>query len=407
MIVKKAFNIRLYPSKGQANFINKTIGGCKLAYNVMLKSKQYLWNNYHITYNPKIAQLIEDIGEPLEHVDSQGLANILMDLNKAYSNWFNSLSGKNKCKQKAPKFKDTKSRTGSYRNAMIKKDIDKLIVDNKIFLPCAKLVKFRGTIEKDKIKKIYNITVKRTNTGKYFGSLCCDVEVNEPEHTGEIIGIDLGIKDLIIDSNGTKYENKKFLKESERKIKHLQRELSRKKKGSHNREKARLKLAIAHEKLSNKRNNYFHQLITKLVKENSIICIEDLNVKGMLKNHKLAKSIADCSFSMIRKMLEYKCQWYNRKLFVIDRWRPTSKKCNCCGHIMKYFNLGIREWTCPNCGTHHDRDINAAKNILDEGLKILDTVGTTDSACGVDSSVVEIQSRSSMKQENQLSLAVD
>lgn len=283
MIVKKAFNIRLYPSKGQANFINKTIGGCKLAYNVMLKSKQYLWNNYHITYNPKIAQLIEDIGEPLEHVDSQGLVNTLMDLNKAYSNWFNSLSGKNKCKQKAPKFKDTKSRTGSYRNAMIKKDIDKLIVDNKIFLPCAKRVKFRGTIEKDKLKKIYNITVKRTNTGKYFGSLCCDVEVNEPEHTGEIIGIDLGIKDLIIDSNGTKYDNKKFLKESERKIKHLQRELSRKKKGSHNREKARLKLAIAHEKLSNKRNNYLHQLTTKLVKENSIIYIEDLNVKGMLK----------------------------------------------------------------------------------------------------------------------------
>lgn len=407
MIVKKAFNIRLYPSKGQANFINKTIGGCKLAYNVMLKSKQYLWNNYHITYNPKIAQLIEDIGEPLEHVDSQGLVNTLMDLNKAYSNWFNSLSGKNKCKQKAPKFKDTKSRTGSYRNAMIKKDIDKLIVDNKIFLPCAKRVKFRGTIEKDKIKKIYNITVKRTNTGKYFGSLCCDVEVNEPEHTGEIIGIDLGIKDLIIDSNGTKYDNKKFLKESERKIKHLQRELSRKKKGSHNREKARLKLAIAHEKLSNKRNNYLHQLTTKLVKENSIIYIEDLNVKGMLKNHKLAKSIADCSFSMIRKMLEYKCQWYNRKLVVIDRWSPTSKKCNCCGHIMKDWNLGIREWDCPNSGTHHDRDINAAKNILDESMKILDTVGTTDSACGGDSSVVEIQSRSSMKQENQLSLAVD
>lgn len=407
MIVKKAFNIRLYPSKGQANFINKTIGGCKLAYNVMLKSKQYLWNNYHITYNPKIAQLIEDIGEPLEHVDSQGLVNTLMYLNKAYSNWFNSLSGKNKCKQKAPKFKDTKSRTGSYRNAMIKKDIDKLIVDNKIFLPCAKRVKFRGTIEKDKIKKIYNITVKRTNTGKYFGSICCDVEVNEPEHTGEIIGIDLGIKDLIIDSNGTKYDNKKFLKESERKIKHLQRELSRKKKGSHNREKARLKLAIAHEKLSNKRNNYLHQLTTKLVKENSIICIEDLNVKGMLKNHKLAKSIADCSFSMIRKMLEYKCQWYNRKLVVIDRWSPTSKKCNCCGHIMKDWNLGIREWDCPNCGTHHDRDINAAKNILDESMKILDTVETTDSACGGDSSVVEIQSRSSMKQENQLSLAVD
>jgi putative transposase len=267
-------------------------------------------------------------------------------------------------------------------------------------LPCAKWTRFKGTIEKDKIKKIYNITVKRTNTGKYFASLCCDVKIDEYEHTGEAIGLDLGIKDLIIDSNGAKYDNKKFLKSYERKIKHLQRELSRKKKGSHNREKARLKLAIAHEKLSNKRNNYLHQLTTKIVKENSIICIEDLNVKGMMKNHKLAKSIADCSFSMIRRMLEYKCKWYGRHLILIDRWSPTSKKCSECGYIMKDWNLGIREWDCLNCGTHHDRDVNAAKNILDEGMKILDTVGTADSACGVDSSVVNIQSRSTLKQES-------
>ena len=407
MIVKKAFNIRLYPNKGQSNFINNTIGGCKLAYNVMLKSRQYLWKYNHTSYNPKIAQLIEDIGEPLEHVDSQGLANTLMDLNRAYSNWFSSLKGTNKCKQKAPKFKNTKSKSGSYRNAMIKKDVDKLIVDNKIFIPCAKWIKFRGTIDKDKIKKIYNITVKRTNTGKYYASLCCDVDANESEHTGEAIGLDLGIKDLIIDSNGVKYDNKKFFRNNERKIKHLQREFSRKKKGSKNQEKARLKLAIAHEKLSNKRNNCLHQLTTKIVKENSVICIEDLNVKGMMKNHNLAKSIADCSFSMIRKLLEYKCNWYGRKLVAIDRWSPTSKTCNCCGHIMKYWNLGIREWDCPNCNTHHDRDINAAKNILDEGMKILDTVGIAGCACGVDSSVVEIQSRSTVKQENQLSLAVD
>lgn len=405
MIVKKAYNIRLYPNKGQANFINKTIGGCKFAYNLCLKSKQYLWKNYGVSYNPKMALLVEEYQEQLGNIDSQGLCNTFQDLKKAYSNWFNSLSHKNKCKQKAPKLKDTKSKSGSYRNAMIKKDIDKLVQDDRIYLPCAKWTKFKGTIEKDKIRKIYNITVKRTNAGKYFASLCCDAEIDEYEHTGEVIGLDLGIKDLIIDSNGTKYANKKFLKESERKIKHLQRELSRKKKGSHNREKARLKLAIAHEKLSNKRNNYFHQLTTKIVKENSIICIEDLNAKGMMKNHKLAKSIADCSFSTIRRMLEYKCLWHNRQLIVIDRWSPSSKTCNSCGHIMKDWNLSIREWTCPNCGTHHDRDINAAKNILDEGMKILDTVGTTDSACGEDNSFVEIQSRSSMKQENQLSLA--
>ena len=408
MIVKKAYNIRLYPNKGQANFINKTIGGCKFAYNLCLKSKQHLYKNYGVSYEPKMALLVEEYPDQLAHIDSQGLCNTYQDLKKAYSNWFNSLSGKNKCKQKAPKLKDTKSKSGSYRNAMIKKDIDKLVQDDRIFLPCAKWTKFKGTIEKDKIKKIYNITVKRTNTGKYFASLCCDVEIQELERTGEAIGLDLGIKDLIITSNGTKYDNKKFLKESERKIKRLQRELSRKKKGSHNREKARLKLAIAHEKLSNKRNNYLNQLTTKIVKENSIICIEDLNVKGMMKNHKLAKSIADCSFSMIRRMLEYKCNWYGRKLVVIDRWSPTSKKCNNCGHVIKDLNLGIREWTCPKCCTHHDRDVNAAKNILDEGLKFLDMAGTAQiQACGEDSSVVEIQSRSSMKQENQLSLAVD
>jgi putative transposase len=388
MIVKKAYNIRLYPTKGQANFINKTIGGCKFAYNLCLKSKQYLYKNYGASYEPKMALLVKEYPEQLGNIDSQGLCNAYMDLRRAYSNWFNSLLGKNKGNWNAPRLKDLKSKSGSYRNAQIRKEVDKLVQDNKIFLPCAKLTKFKGTIEKDKIRKIYNITVKRTNSGKYFASLCCDVEVDEYEHTGEAIGLDLGIKDLIIDSNGTKYDNKKFLKESERKIKHLQREFSRKKKGSHNREKARIKLAIAYEKLSNRRNNYLHQLTTKIVKENSIICIEDLNVKGMMKNHKLAKSIADCSFSTIRRMLEYKCQWHNRQLIVIDRWSPSSKTCNSCGYVMKDWNLGIREWDCTKCGKHHDRDINAAKNILDEGMKTLDTVGTTGSACGVDSSVV-------------------
>lgn len=399
MIVKKAYNIRLYPNKGQANFINKTIGGCKFAYNLCLKSKQYLYKNYGASYEPKMALLVKEYPEQLGNIDSQGLCNAYMDLRRAYSNWFNSLTGKNKGNWNTPKLKDLKSKSGSYRNAQIRKEVDKLVQDNKIFLPCAKWIKFKGTIDKNKIKKIYNITVKRTNTGKYFASLCCDVEIDEYEHTGEAIGLDLGIKDLIIDSNGTKYDNKKFLKESERKIKHLQRELSRKKKGSHNREKARIKLAIAYEKLSNRRNNYLHQLTRKLVRENDVICIENLNVKGMMKNHKLAKSIADCSFSKIRRMLEYKCQWHNKKLIIIDRWFPSSKLCSCCGHKMDSMPLSVREWTCPSCGDSHDRDINAAINIKNEGLRILDTAITAGSACGVDSSNSEISLRSTKKQE--------
>lgn len=399
MIVKKTYNIRLYPSKGQANFINKTIGGCKFAYNLCLKSKQYLYENYGASYEPKMALLVKEYPEQLGNIDSQGLCNAYMDLRRAYSNWFNSLSRKNKGNWKAPKLKDLKSKSGSYRNANIKKDIDKLVQNDRIFLPCAKWTRFKGTIEKDKIRKIYNITVKRTNSGKYFASLCCDVKIEEYEHTGEAIGLDLGIKDLITDSKGIKYDNKKFLKETERKIKHLHRELSRKKKDSHNREKVRLKLAIAHEKLSNKRDNYLHQLTTKIVKENSIICIEDLNVKGMMKNHKLAKSIADCSFSMIRRMLEYKCLWHNKKLIIIDRWFPSSKTCSCCGHKIGSMPLSVREWICPSCGASHDRDINAAVNIKNEGLRILDTAGTAGSACGVDSSNSEISLRSTKKQE--------
>lgn len=238
-----------------------------------------------------------------------------------------------------------------------------------------------------------------------FCSICCDYEVPEYEHTGNCVGLDLGIKDLIITSDGQKFENKKFLKNSEKKIKHLQRNYSRKKKGSKNQEKARLKLAIAHEKLSNKRKDNLHKITTSIVKENSVICIEDLNVKGMMKNHKLSKSISDCSFSMIRSMLDYKCKWYGRQLIVIDRWSPTSKTCNDCGYVMKDWNLGIREWTCPNCGAHHDRDINAAKNILDEGLEKLDRAGTARiEACGEQSSVSEMKCSCSAKQETDRSL---
>lgn len=413
MIVTRGIDIRLYPNKGQANFINKMVGATRVVYNTILYKKQKHWEEHKENLKIKPTDLYSEYGW-LKELDSQGICNAYNDLINAYSNWFSNLRKKNNSKAKAPKYKK-KSKSGSYRNAMCQKEVSKLFRNGKIFLPKMKLVTYKANIETDRIKKIHNVTIKKTNTNKYFCSICCDYEIDGYVHTGDCIGLDLGIKDLIITSNGEKFDNKKFIKNSEKHIKHLQREYSRKTKGSKNQEKARLKLAIAHEKLSNKRKDYLHKLTSKLVKENDIICIEDLNVKGMMKNHKLAKSIADCSFSMIRSMLTYKCSWHNRQLVVIDRWNPSSKTCNCCGHIMKNWNLGIREWTCPNCNTHHDRDINAARNILDEGLRILDTVGTTDCACGGDSSVL-FESRSSMKQENrksatveenQLSLAVD
>lgn len=398
MIVTKGIDVRLYPNKGQQNFINKMIGAVRVVYNASLYRRQKHYEETKTTLKMKPTDLYDEFPW-MKELDSQGLCNAFMDLNGAYQKWFGSLKGKNKGKFKAPRFKK-KSHAGSYRNAMCYKDISKLFQSNKIYLPKLKLVSFKSHVDLSRIRKIYNVTVKKTNTNKYFCSICCDYEVQEYEHTGNCIGLDLGIKDLIITSDGQKFENKKFLKKSEKHIKHLQREFSKKRKGSSNSEKARIKLAIAHEKLSNRRKDYLHKITTALVKENSVICIEDLNVKGMMKNHKLAKSIADCSFSMIRRMLDYKCKWHGRQLVVIDRWSPTSKTCSECGYIMKNWNLGIREWNCPNCHTHHDRDINAAKNILSEGMKILDRTGTVRiKACGEQSSVSEMKCSCSAKQE--------
>ena len=257
------------------------------------------------------------------------------------------------------------------------------------------------------------ITIERSKTNKYYCSICVDVEIPEYEHTGEVIGIDLGIKDLIIDSNGNKYLNPKYQVKVEKKVKHLQKLYSKKTKGSKNQEKTRLKLAIAHEKLCNKRKDNLHKLTTKLIKENDIICIENLNVKGMTKNHYLAKAIQDCSFGTLVSMLKYKATWHNRQIIEVERFYPSSKICYRCGHRMNYMGLEIREWICPNCKTKHDRDVNAAVNILNEGLRILDkgTVGNTETLDSYSSMLAEnptmddkfvlqtLKSSDSMKQE--------
>ena len=206
-------------------------------------------------------------------------------------------------------------------------------------------------------------------------------------NTSKVIGIDLGIKDLVIDSNGNKYSNPKYQAKAEKKIKHLQRLYSKKTKGSKNQEKARLKLAIAHEKLCNKRKDNLHKITTKIVRENDVICIENLNVKGMAKNHKLAKAIQDAAFGTLVSMLKYKAVWYGRQIVEVGRFYPSSKLCSCCGHKMDSMPLSVRQWTCPNCGTQHDRDINAAVNIKNEALRVLDNQYTEEStgieACGV------------------------
>ena len=366
MVITKRIEIRLYPNKGQRTMINKNIGGSRVAYNVMLRTKEELYRDYGINFDPKWWLLKEDIPWMAE-LDSRVLNSAHRNLNKAYQEWFKSFKGG--APKGHPQYKK-KSKKGSYQNTSMPTVPEKLFRAGGIFIPKVGVVKFKSHWDLSGIRKIRNLTIKRSSTGKYFCVICCDVEIQEFDKTGAVVGLDLGVKDLIISSDGTKYENKKFLKKTEKKIKHLQRSVSRKKKGSKNREKAKTILAIAHEKLGNKRKDYLQKLTTSIVRDNDVICIEDLNVKGMLKNHCLAKSIADASFSEIRRMLKYKCTWYGKELVVIDRWEPTSKKCNHCGHIMGKFDLGIREWTCPNCHTHHDRDINAAHNILEEGLRL-------------------------------------
>lgn len=375
MVITRAYKIRLYPNKSQMTFFNKSFGCCRVIYNEMLYELQNSYKNGIKLNRCELFKKIKSKYNWMSESDSQGLCNTYQDLNSAYANFFNK-------RAKFPKFKKKKDKN-SYRNGMMQKSIEKLIPSkNHIRIPKAGLVEFREDYDFSQldIQKIYNITVERSKTNKYYCSICADVEIPEYDHTGEVIGIDLGIKDLVIDSNGNKYTNPKYQSKAEKQIKHLQRLYSKKTKGSKNQEKARLKLAIAHEKLCNKRKDNLHKITTKLIKENDVICIENLNVKGMTKNHKLAKSIQDASFGTLVSMLKYKAKWHNRQIIEVGRFYPSSKLCHFCGHRINYMGLEIRKWTCPVCHSEHDRDINAAINIKNEGLRILDkgTVRNTE-----------------------------
>ena len=408
MIVTRAYKIRLYPNKAQRTFFNKSFGCCRIIYNEMLYELQNAYKNGITLNKNELFKQIKTKYVWMKNSDPQGLSNTYQDLNAAYTNFFNK-------RAKFPKFKKKKDKN-SYRNGMMQKTIGKLIPNkNHIRIPKAGLVEFRQDYDFSNlnIQKIYNITIERSKTNKYYCSICVDVDIPEYEHSGEVIGIDLGIKDLVIDSNGNKYSNPKFQEKSEKKIKHLNKLFSKKQKSSKNQDKARLKLATAYEKLSNKRKDNLHKITTKLIKENDVICIENLNVKGMTKNHKLAKAIQDASFGTLVSMLKYKAAWHNRKIIEIGRFYPSSKLYHCCGYRMQYMGLEVREWTCPICHTEQDRDINAAVNIMNEGLKILDnqgTVGNTETEetfvpsmpvenPTMDESLLDIKSSDSMNQE--------
>lgn len=369
----RAYKYRIYPTDGQKVLFAKTFGCCRFVYNWALnlkitayRERKETLGNVYLTNLMKSELKAEH--DWLSEVNSQSLQSALRNLDTAYTNFFRNTKAVG-----FPRFKSRKDRQSFLCPQHCRVDFEKgtITIPKAKDIPAVLHRRFRGTVK--------TVTVSMTPSGKYYASVLVDTDIQEVPVKSvcadSILGIDLGIKSLAVCSDGRTFDNPKNLHRNLKRLAMLQKRLSRKQKGSANRNKARVKVAQLQEHISNCRKDNLHKITHALTHDSQVrtICMENLNVKGMQRNHHLAQSVADASFGMFFTMLEYKCRWYGVNLIKIDRFAPSSKTCGKCGYIYKGLKLSERSWICPECGTHHDRDFNAACNIKEFGSKALPT----------------------------------
>ncbi|MHB1300987.1 MAG: IS200/IS605 family element RNA-guided endonuclease TnpB [Burkholderiales bacterium] len=365
MEVRRAYKFRFYPTPQQEEILAKTFGCARFAYNYMLRQRTDAWycRQKRVGYHETSAMLTSLKKQPefvwLNDVSSVPVQQSLRHLQAAFGNFFAK-------RARYPTFRRKDGvQSAEYTTSAFKWDGKQLKIAR---MDAALKIRFSRTLPK--AAAVSTVTVSKDTSGRYFVSmLCTDMVTSKPPAEGRV-GIDLGLTHFAILSNGEKISSPKVFRRYEARLARLQRTLAKKSKGSANRKKAKLKVAKLHARIADSRRDFLHKLSTRLINENQVIAIETLAVNNMQKNHKLAKSISDASWSEFVRQLEYKSQWYGRELIGIDRWYPSSKRCSDCGHTVSTMPLNVRKWTCPECGVNHDRDINAARNVLAVGLTV-------------------------------------